>query len=206
MVIATGRGAAMRLIKKYANRKLYDTTAKRYIARRRVAELIKNGEAVKIIDHATGDDITASVVSRLLGEENGPTEVGVPTSVLVQLLRKGGDTLTDYAKKYTSLWQGAMTMAEDEVDRLVNRLVKNKEVSRSEAGRLKKDLSNYGDHLKTWIGDKIDHRVDEILNRMNLATKDQVKHLTDQLETLNRKIARLEKVNSDKKSGKRRGA
>jgi len=189
----------MRLIKKYANRKLYDTTAKRYIAQRRVAELIKKGEAVKIIDHTTGDDITASVVSRLLGEENGPTEDGVPTSVLVQLLRKGGDTLTDYAKKYTSLWQGAMTMAEDEVDRLVNRLVKNREISLSEAGRLKKDLSNYGDHLKTWISEKVDHRVNEILNRMNLATQDQMKHLTIQLETLNRKIARLEKVISDKK-------
>ena len=199
--VPTEKGAAMRLIKKYANRKLYDTTAKRYIAQRRVAELIKKGEAVKIMDYTTGDDITASVVSRLLGEENGPTEGGVPTSVLVQLLRKGGDTLTDYA-----LLQGAMTMAEDEVDRLVSRLVKNREISLSEAGRMKKDLSNYGDHLKMWIGDKIDHRVDEILNRMNLTTKDQVRHLTDQMETLNRKIARLEKVISNKKSRKRRDA
>ncbi len=196
----------MRLIKRYANRKLYDTKAKRYIAQRRVAELIKKGEAVKIIDYTTGDDITASVVSRLLGEENDSTANGVPTGVLVQLLRKGGDTLTDYAKKYTSLWQSAMTMAEDEVDRLVNRLVKNREISLAEAGKLKKDLSNYGDHLKMWIGEKVDHRVNEILDRTNLATKDQVKHLTDQLETLNRKIAGMEKVIFNKKPGKRRDA
>ena len=196
----------MRLIKKYANRKLYDTKAKRYIARHRVAELIKKGEAVKIIDHTSGEDITASVVSQLLGENNSQVKGGVPTGILIQLLRKGGDTLTDYAKKYTSIWQSAMTMAEDEIDRLVNRLVKNKEISLSEAGKLKKDLSDYGDHLKTWIGDKIDHRVNEILDRMNLATKDQVKLLADQLKTLNRKFARLEKVISDKKSGKRRGA
>jgi polyhydroxyalkanoate synthesis repressor PhaR len=196
----------MRLIKKYANRKLYDTKAKRYIARHRVAELIKKGEALKIIDHTSGEDITASVVAQLLGENNSRAKDGVPTGILIQLLRKGGDTLTDYAKKYTYIWQSAMTMAEDEIDRFVNRLVKNREISLSEAGKLKKDLSDYGDHLKKWIGDKIDHRLNEILDRMNLATKDQVKLLADQLKTLNRKIAGLEKVISDKKSGKRRDA
>jgi polyhydroxyalkanoate synthesis repressor PhaR len=200
----------MRLIKKYANRKLYDTTAKKYISQRRVAELIKKGEPVKIVDHVTGEDITASVVSRLLGEENSSPDdgfsTGIPTSILVQLLRKGSDTLTDYAHKYTAIWQSAMTMAEDEVDHLVHRLVKNREISVTEAKRLKKDLNQYTAHLKSWIGEKIDQRVKDILGRMNLATKGQVTYLTDQIEALSRKVGQLEEAVTTDPPGKQRSA
>lgn len=194
----------MRLIKKYANRKMYDTKAKRYIGQAGVAELIKKGEAVRIVDHTTGEDITASVVSRLLGEENGSSEQRVPTKLLIQLLRKGGDTLTDYARKYTSIWQHAFTMAEDEIDRLVNRLVKNREIPLSEAKRVKKELSQFGDHLKSWLSEKIDLRVGEILNRMNLATKDEIEALTDRMEKLQRRIAQLEKKSTNGPFGRKR--
>ncbi len=188
----------MRLIKKYANRKLYDTTAKQYIAQSRVTDLIKRGEPVRIIDHVTGEDITASVVSRLLGEENTATRdgipTGIPTGILVQLLRKGSDTLTDYAHKYTALFHSAITMAEDEVDGLVRRLVKDREISVGEAKRLKQDLVHYTDHLKSWLGEKTDQRVNEILGRMNLATKAQVAYLTGQMEALSSKVDQLEKA------------
>ncbi len=183
----------MRLIKKYANRKMYDTHAKQYIGQSGVAGLIKKGEAVRIVEHTTGEDITAAVVSRLLGDENGPSKQRVPTNLLVQLLRRGGDTLTDYARKYTSLWQHAFTMAEDEIDRLVNHLVKNKEIPLSEAKKVKKELSQFGEHLKSWLSEKIDLRVNEILNRMNLVTKDDIKTLTDRMEKVQRQIAQLEK-------------
>ncbi len=188
----------MRIIKKYANRKLYDTTAKQYIAQYRVADLIKRGEPVRIVDHVTGEDITASVVSRLLGEEHSATRngapKGIPASILVQLLRKGSDTITDYAHKYSSLFQSAMTMAEDEVDGLVHRLVKDREISVGEARRLKRDLAHYTGHLKSWLGEKTDQRVNEILGKMNLATKAQVAYLTGQMEALSGKVDRLEKA------------
>jgi polyhydroxyalkanoate synthesis repressor PhaR len=200
----------MRLIKKYANRKLYDTQAKQYIAQRRVAELIKKGEPVRVIDHVTGEDITAAVVSRLLGEENtsenGDVSTGIPTGILVQLLRKGSDTITDYAHKYTALFQSALTMAEDEVDGLVHRLLKNREITVAEARRLKRDLPQYTGHLKTWIGEKIDQRVNEILEKMNLATRAQVATLTHRIETLSRKVGRLEKAVTEKPSGQRPGS
>jgi polyhydroxyalkanoate synthesis repressor PhaR len=121
----------MRKIKKYANRKLYDTTDKQYISLERLSTLIKDGEAVEIIDNTTGEDITSSVVSQLLAREPRDKEE-VPSSVLFDLLRKGGGTLSDYAKKYASLWKSAMTMAEDEVDKVVRALVRDKEISADE--------------------------------------------------------------------------
>ena len=110
----------MHLIKKYANRKLYDTKDKRYLTMDRLAELIKSGEEVSIVDNETGDDLTSSIVSQLLAREDSDTDKAVPSRVLMQMLRKGRGTLFGYGKKYVSLWQSAFTMSKDEIEKLVN--------------------------------------------------------------------------------------
>ena len=185
-----------RIIKKYANRKLYDTTEKKYISLDRLAELIKAGEEVSIIDNENSDDITASVVSQLLAREKKENGQGDDASsgVLIQLLRKSGGRVADYAKRYVSLWQNALTMAEDEVDKLVNLLVKDKEISESEGSKLKKELTGYADNFKNWVSNKIDHRVNEVLGAMNLATKEQVVLITDKMEKLTQAVEKLEQM------------
>jgi polyhydroxyalkanoate synthesis repressor PhaR len=183
----------MHEIKKYANRKMYDRTDKRYVTMAQLSKLIKSGEEVSIIDNSTGEDLTSSIVSQLIGREKKDTEKGVSPRVLMQLLRKGGGTLSDYAKKYTSLWQNAFNMAEDEVDKLVNMLVKEKELSRSEGSRLKKEIVGFSDSLKSWISDSIDKRIGEVLDVMNLPTKDRINELAARIDSLAEKIEKLEK-------------
>ena len=112
----------------------------------------------------------------------------------MQLLRKGGGTLGDYAKKYTSLWQSAFTLAEDEIDKLINRLVKDKELSRSEGSKLKNEIVGYTDFLKGWISDIIDKRIRDALDVMNLPTKDRLNELADRIDALTEKVAKLEKA------------
>ena len=183
----------MHEIKKYANRKMYDRTDKRYITMAQLSKLIKSGEEVTIVDNSTGDDLTSSVVSQLIGREKKNKDKGVSPRVLMQLLRRGGGTLSDYAKKYTSLWQNAFTMAEDEVDKLVNKLVKDKELSRSEGSKLKKEIVGYRDSLKSWISDSIDKRISEVLDVMNLPSKDRINSLAARVDALAEKIEKLEK-------------
>ena len=183
----------MHEIKKYANRKMYDRTDKQYVTMAQLSKLIKSGEEVSIVDNNTGDDLTSSIVSQLIGREKKDKEKGVSPRVLMQLLRKGGGTLSDYAKKYTSLWQNAFNMAEDEVDRLVNMLVKEKELSRSEGSKLKKEIVGYTDSMKSWISDSIDKRISEVLDVMNLPTKDTLNELTARVDVLAEKIEKLEK-------------
>jgi len=183
----------MHQIKKYANRKMYDITDKRYITMDQLSKLIKSGEEVSIIDNITGDDLTSAIVSQLIGREKEDKDRGVSPRMLMQLLRRGGGTLSDYAKKYTSLWQHAFTMAEDEVDKLVNKLVKEKELSQSEGSKLKKDIIGYTDSLKTWISDSIDKRISEALDVMHLPTKDNVIELSAKVDALAKRIEKLEK-------------
>jgi len=184
----------VRKIKKYSNRKLYDTTDKKYISFDELSELIKSGEEVLIEDNETGEDITASVVAQLLARENREQSSDIPSGLLIQLLRKGGGTVIGYAKKYTALWQNSLTLAEDEIDRLVNFLIKSREISESEGGKLKNELLTYKENLKKWISNKIDQRITEILNMMNLATKEQMLELTAKVDSLTQAVEKLEKL------------
>ena len=183
----------MHKIKRYANRKLYDTKSKKYITLDKIAKLLKAGEEISVLDNKTGEDITAATVSQILARtKQGQTDNGA-SNVMIQLLRKGPGTLVDYGKKYISLWDRALTMADEEIDRLVERLVKEKEITPSEGSRLKKDMLNRAEDMKKWIAEKIDQRVNEALDLMNLASKEKVSQLTGKIDKLTRKVQNLEK-------------
>ena len=184
----------MHMIKRYANRKLYDTTDKKYITLDQISKLIKRGEKISVVDNETGEDLTSSTISQCLARNKRKKSNEAESNVLIQLLRKGPGTLVDYGRKYVSLWDRALTMADEEIDKMVNRLVKDKELSKNDGRKLKKDISGRTDNLKRWLGDKIDQRISEVLGIMNLATKEQVNHLTDKIESLTKKVKRLEKV------------
>jgi polyhydroxyalkanoate synthesis repressor PhaR len=183
----------MHLIKKYVNRKLYDTTDKRYLTMDQLAELIKAGAEVSIIDNETGDDLTSAIVSQLLAREDSGNDKAVPSRVLMQMLRKGRGTLFGYGKKYVALWQSALTMSKDEIEKLVNSLIVEKEISESDGRNLKKEILGFANNLKSWILENIDQRVSEALKVMNLSSKDQVNELNKRVDALARKIKELEK-------------
>lgn len=183
----------MHLIKKYANRKLYDTTDKQYLTMDRLAELIKKGAEVAIVDNATGKDLTASIVTQLLAREKNEAGAAVPPSILMQMLRKGRGTLFGYGKKYVSLWQSAFMMSKDEIEKFINSLVMDKELSEAEGKNLKNEIVSVTNQLKAWIMQNIDRRVTDALKMMNLATHEQIAELTDKVEALKKQVRDLEK-------------
>lgn len=80
------------LIKRYANRKLYNTETSRYITLKGIAELLEQDQEVKVIDNETGEDITSVALSQILvdSERSGNT---VPGNLISDLIQKGGDAL-----------------------------------------------------------------------------------------------------------------
>jgi len=183
----------MHKIKRYANRKLYDVTDKKYITLDQISKLIKSGEEITVVENKTGKDLTATTVSQILARDKRGKPDDVASGVVVQLLRKGPGTLVDYGKKYVSLWDRALTMADEEIDKLVDRLVREKELTKSEGNKFKREISGRADNLRNWIGEKIDQRINEVLNIMNLATKEQAVDLTAKIEALTKKVNKLEK-------------
>ena len=116
-------------------------------------------------------------------------------------MRKGGLTVRDYAKKYAALWQGTVHMAEDEIDKIVDHLVKDREISKAEGEKLKEEIVGHSESMKKWIGRNVDRRLGEVLAKMNLATRGQVRRLTESIEELAKKVERLEHLQKGASSG-----
>jgi polyhydroxyalkanoate synthesis repressor PhaR len=82
-----------RVIKRYPNRKLYDVEARAYVSLEEVAGLVRGGETVQVVDHATGDDITAQTLTQVILDEGKRGTSLLPTDLLHGLLRRGGQVV-----------------------------------------------------------------------------------------------------------------
>ncbi len=84
------------LIKKYANRKLYDTRTSRYITLEGIAELVRDGHEIKVADRETGQDLTQVILSQIVlsEEKRGPAH-----AIDTGALQERGQALLDYVRK-----------------------------------------------------------------------------------------------------------
>jgi len=106
------------LVKRYANRKLYNTRTSRYITLKGIAELIEEGREVRVIDNETGEDITSVTLSQILVDTERSHRT-VPGSVLSDLIQRSGDVL------YSALKRGVGDASEglEEFQRNLRRLI-----------------------------------------------------------------------------------
>lgn len=79
------------IIKKYANRRLYDTSSSAYITLAHLADLIKKGVDFEVRDAKTGDDLTRSVLTQIIFEQETNGTGALPTSFLRKLISFYGD-------------------------------------------------------------------------------------------------------------------
>jgi len=82
-----------RVVKRYANRKLYDTTTSRYVALDDIAALVRSGEDVEVTDNETGADLTAVTFAQIILEEERRKSDFLSLPLLKQLVRYGGDAI-----------------------------------------------------------------------------------------------------------------
>jgi len=113
------------LIKRYANRKLYNTQTSRYITLKGIAELIEAGSEVRVVDNESGEDITSITLSQILVDSER-TNRAVPGNLLSELIQRSGDVLTALRK--------GVGDASDGIEGLQRRV--GKLMSREREGRL----------------------------------------------------------------------
>lgn len=77
---------ARRIIKRYSNRKLYDTKDSRYVTLLQIAEMVRGGEEVQIIDNNTKDDLTEVTLAQIIYEEQKAHSRNVPLQTLKELI------------------------------------------------------------------------------------------------------------------------
>src|SRR5579863_2835802 len=88
------------LIKKYENRRLYDTVNSRYVNLDEVARMLQNGDNVRVVDAVSGEDITRLVLTQIIVEDAKGPDSSVPEEVLRQMVIASGRATQENAVRY----------------------------------------------------------------------------------------------------------
>src|SRR5205807_7201786 len=86
------------VIKRYSNRKLYDTQESRYVTLEELEELIRAGKEISVVDVSTGEDLTSVTLAQIILENERSHRAGLPTAFLHQLI-KHGEAWQDFVQK-----------------------------------------------------------------------------------------------------------
>lgn len=87
----------MRTIKRYANRKLYDTQTGSYITLDDIAALIRIGEEIEVLDHASGRDLTTITLMQIVFEEEKRANSHIPRAVMTQVVQAGENLRSSFS-------------------------------------------------------------------------------------------------------------
>jgi polyhydroxyalkanoate synthesis repressor PhaR len=93
-------GSGTVIIKKYANRRLYNTETSSYITLEHLAQMTRDGRDFKVIDAKSEDDITHNVLTQIIMEEENRGQTMLPTNFLRQLISLYGDSMQSMVPQY----------------------------------------------------------------------------------------------------------
>jgi polyhydroxyalkanoate synthesis repressor PhaR len=104
------------IIKRYGNRRLYNTETRSYINYQDLAKIVRDGSDVQVIDSTTKEDVTKAVLIQVILEEEKNNQTVLPTEFLFQLLRTREDSVQDFFKNHLSASFNAYLKTKEEFD------------------------------------------------------------------------------------------
>jgi polyhydroxyalkanoate synthesis repressor PhaR len=103
------------IIKKYANRRLYDTSASRYVTLDHLRELVRQDKEFQVLDAKSGDDLTRGVLAQIIFEEESKGETLLPVEFLRQLIGFYGDSMQSMVPGYLNMTMESFTRQQSEL-------------------------------------------------------------------------------------------
>jgi polyhydroxyalkanoate synthesis repressor PhaR len=183
------KGNSLRLIKRYPNRKFYDTEDKRYVSLKDIVSLVRAGEEIQVTDNSTGEDMTTLVLSQILREQERRGSF-LPQSLLASLIRTSGGSLKQLRKSFQASLK-ALQVLEDEVRENIDALVDRGEISLAEAQGLREELLTRAEHSQAALEDRLSREIEASLIRLGIPTRSAMDGLNIRLEEIETKVDAL---------------
>jgi polyhydroxyalkanoate synthesis repressor PhaR len=182
-----------RIIKRYANRKLYDTEHSRYVTLDQISEMIRNGDDVKIVDNKTKEDLTTVTLAQIIFEEEKKQRSFLPLGAMRNIIQSGGEWFAEAQRRVQSILPGKRVGDGQPEDPPVVEEIDPTD----EAAQKKKSLAS----LREWV-DHSKHRLEEWQRQVDAkvrGTIETVQHAVNPLaavhkdvKVLSERIAELE--------------
>jgi polyhydroxyalkanoate synthesis repressor PhaR len=189
-------GRPPKIIKRYTNRKLYDTVESRYVTLDEIAVMVKQGMEVQIVDNRSKDDLTSVTLAQIIFEEEKKRNQ-MPLALLREIIRRPGEALSGFIEnKVTPRVASIREGAESRLDKLLGR----EEGGASSEGFNPTDLVKASQRaLEEWqrrIDERIKLVVENVTQNLPALGRD-LQTLAQRLEAIETQITQLE---AEKKS------
>jgi polyhydroxyalkanoate synthesis repressor PhaR len=103
------------IVKKYANRRLYNTASSSYVTLEDLSKMVREGENFVVYDAKTGEDLTRSILTQIIMEEDGKGRNLLPTNFLRQLIRYYDDSLRAFLPRYLEMSMENFSSNQDQI-------------------------------------------------------------------------------------------
>ncbi len=207
----------LRHIKRYGNRKLYDTSESRYITLDEIARLVRAGNDVKVIDNENGDDLTAITFAQIILEEEKRRSSLISLGLLRELVQHGEDTLAQIRTRVEKGVEAIGTIGE-KAGRRMQEIVSGSAGERSEAAPEPAPVSPAADeHGKSFFDEliaapqrrlealqrSIDERIKSSVGRITShpVVQHEVQRIERSIKKLEERLARLRRDEVDSPRG-----
>lgn len=168
------------IIKRYQNRKLYDTLNSTYVTLEDIGNIVRRGDDVKVVDNKSKEDLTSVTLTQIIFEEEKKRKSSLPLNALKKIIRGGGDAIQDLVNKTT--------------DNMTNKITNVKEGTGKFYTKIRDELTPEQNPLKSVITRA--HDISNNLEDKIKSTVDQLTHvgvLQGEVKKLRQRIHYLEK-------------
>ncbi len=187
----------LRVIRRYQNRKLYDTYDSQYVTLDDIAWMIKEGQDLKVVDNKSKKDLTAMTLAQIIFEEEKKDKSILPLSALKKIIRSGSDSIQDVVDRFISPGANSLMQAKVEVEKAVDRLVNRGKLKEEDRKHIVKELYGQSQKSMTEIAKHVEDNVARFIDSLR-----PLANLQDRVSALEAEIEMLEKVYARKKSKK----
>jgi polyhydroxyalkanoate synthesis repressor PhaR len=175
-------GKLVKVIKRYQNRKLYDTHQSCYVTLDEIAEMIMRGEEVAVVDNRSKKDITSATLTQIIFEKQKRSKVTIPVGTLRDIIQMGGGTFSGFLAKTVDTGSGVLSKAKADLEKAFAR-AENLRGAFQITQRAAEDLKRAIDEKAANPGSSRD-----VLN----AAQNQLQNLSSQLNNIEKLIEAVE--------------
>jgi polyhydroxyalkanoate synthesis repressor PhaR len=184
----------VRVIKRYANRKLYDTEDSRYVTLNEIAALVKADEDVRIVDNRSGEDLTEVTLAQILFEEQKKQKTRMPLSLLKDLISSSGETISDFIQRKVTK---PVASLKEEAEKKVDGIRRMGESTVEDTAKQVRDFFSSTQVSLDEIQKKIDDRIQGVLATMP-GVSSQLRAMRKRIEELETRLKPTEEEEPEK--------
>ena len=190
-----------KIIKRYQNRKLYDTDRSVYVTLDDISEMVRRGDDVKVLDNVSGEDLTSMTMTQILLEKEKKRNKILPIETLKGIIQHGGESIHDIYDKIYKSTSGPIKQVKHEANTQISKILNRHDLQADLKNILGEVFSisqkRYDDMQK-----KIDAAITEAVEKITgfSETQGKIEDLTKKVDELEKKVRELKKTRKNREA------